>query len=546
MLYFIPAWYQQNNWCENEQNWYVRRVHSEFDDTVKQVQLFHRSGAYPYRILLLSFAPNFRHFLHRQGVYHAPYWSCFDAIQGVKRKKVRLLSFHDLNWPENIEFIYTPFVVVAMLNGEKYAQIEFGEDGNPIQVDMYKDGRRQRCNFYDDRGFVSSTIVYKDEQPVYQDYLAKKGIWKLRYFFNDQHVEINPKYPNYLLEDKDNELILPFSRLRYEGIDQVIGEVLTSYLNVMGQRGIFCVAMHQRHPGLLAEILKDRKLILSFFKDRYIVSHHPEAFKMIEAANYIIADSKENLQVIQEDIGEKLEHMKDITPFDSRVEFGISQRLSIQKILVPVDGITQETFRELIRCLGEYLPSNEKARVHFFTRQADYGRKAQLMQQTRDCLRSLGLEEAWAKEDQSGVAENNLDVGDIVPTLFFVEQCVDELSVSKCMREQRLIVDMRDTVELYLRITGISIGIPQIVSRETQFVEHGKNGFIIKDMDRLAGAIEYYLSSLQNWNEAMVYSYELGQKYTTNVLLKEWKEVIEFVEQNLYPSTGTGGLEQEV
>ena len=34
---------------------------------------------------------------------------------------------------ENIEFVYTPFVVVAMLKGEKYAQIEFGEDGNPDQ-----------------------------------------------------------------------------------------------------------------------------------------------------------------------------------------------------------------------------------------------------------------------------------------------------------------------------------------------------------------------------------------------------------------------------
>ena len=87
MLHFIPAWYQQGKWCENEQYWRVRRMYTEFDDTVKQVQLFHRSRAYPYQILLLGFSPNFRHFLHRQGVYRAPYWSCFDAIQEVRRKK---------------------------------------------------------------------------------------------------------------------------------------------------------------------------------------------------------------------------------------------------------------------------------------------------------------------------------------------------------------------------------------------------------------------------------------------------------------------------
>ena len=72
MLYFIPAWYKEKEWCEDEQSWRVKRAHSEFDDTVKQIQLFHRSGAYEYRIMLLSAAPNFRHFLHRQGVYRAP------------------------------------------------------------------------------------------------------------------------------------------------------------------------------------------------------------------------------------------------------------------------------------------------------------------------------------------------------------------------------------------------------------------------------------------------------------------------------------------
>ena len=190
MLFFIPAWYQQNQWCENEQSWTVRRMHTEFDDTVKQIQLFHRNKAYPYQIMLLSFAPNFRHFLHRQGVYRAPYWSCFDAIQEVRRKKVMVLSFHNLKWPEGIEFIYTPFVVVAMLKKEKYAQIEFGEDGNPIRIDLYQKGQLRRCNLYDDRGFISGTIVYESGQPFYQDYLMENGMWKLRHFQGDGHVEM--------------------------------------------------------------------------------------------------------------------------------------------------------------------------------------------------------------------------------------------------------------------------------------------------------------------------------------------------------------------
>ena len=49
MLYFIPAWYQKDQWCESEQKWYVRRMQTEFDDTVKQLQLFHRNGVWPWR-----------------------------------------------------------------------------------------------------------------------------------------------------------------------------------------------------------------------------------------------------------------------------------------------------------------------------------------------------------------------------------------------------------------------------------------------------------------------------------------------------------------
>ena len=37
MLYFIPAWYLNKEWKENEQLWYKRRMQTETDDTVKQI-----------------------------------------------------------------------------------------------------------------------------------------------------------------------------------------------------------------------------------------------------------------------------------------------------------------------------------------------------------------------------------------------------------------------------------------------------------------------------------------------------------------------------
>lgn len=538
MLYFIPAWYRQDQWRENEQKWYMRRMHTEFDDTVKQIQLFHRNEVYPYRIMLLSSAPNFRHFLHRQSVYHAPYWSCFDAIQEIRRKKAVVLSFHNLNWPPHIEFIYTPFVVLAMLHGVRYAQLEFGEDGNLIQIDMYEGGKLRRKNVYDDRGFISSTILYENEQPFRQDYLMENGVWKLRHFLQDGHVEINPKASDYLLVYQERERTIPFLHLSYDSLDQVIQEVLLSYLDLTEEDDLFCVAMHERHAALIRETLKGRKTILSFFEDRFDLGKHPEMLPMVEQADYVIADSQENLNLIKGQIQNPVQ-IKNITPFDSRVDFGISQQLNVQKILVPVDNLEDEVFAELIRALGMYLPENKNAQIHLLTRQAEYDRKPRLLSKTRECLKCAGMEEAWAAEEKRPTgAENNLDDGEQIPVRFFVEQCVDELSVSKCMREQRLVVDMRNMTEVYLRINAISVGIPQIIRKKTQFVEHGKNGFVIEGTAQIPELLDFYLGSLTNWNEAMVYSYEVGKKYTTDVLLREWKEVIEVVRKDPNPAAG--------
>ena len=532
MLYFIPAWYKQNSWRESEQNWYSVRTRTEFDDTVKHVQLFHRSKVYPYQIMLLSYAPNFRHFLHRQSIFHAPYWSCFDAIQEVERKKVSLFSFHSLNWPKHIEFIYTPFVIVAMLQGQKYAQIEFGEDGNMIQIDIYKDGALQRRNIYDDRGFVSSTVLFECGQMVYQDYLTDKGVWKIREY-NDGHVEVNPKSDTYLIKDNNQEIRRRFQKRVYINIGEVICEVTSTYVQRMGNNDILCVAMHQLNNEILNKVLNNRRCIFSFYENRYDILREALSRDMMKKASYIITDYQNNYEAIKKVTKGRVDRIVNITPFDSRVDFGISQHLNVQKIMVPIDGIGEEKFEQLICYLGQYLCKNNGAQIHLFTRRAGNKRKTDLLQLARKYIKKYGYREEWAMdENQNKKPTDLLNDTEYVPTRFFVEQCVDELSVSKCIREQRIIVDMRKDTELYLRITGISVGIPQIVYAQTEFVEDGKNGMLIKDFSKLPEAIGYYLDSLKNWNEAIVYSYELGKNYTTEVLIDKWKEVIEFVERN--------------
>ena len=125
-------------------------------------------------------------------------------------------------------------------------------------------------------------------------------------------------------------------------------------------------------------------------------------------------------------------------------------------------------------------------------------------------------------------AENDVDEDEeeeVVPVRFFVEHCVDELSVSKCIREQRIMIDMRHNPDLYLQINCISSAIPQIIRRETQYMQNMYNGFVVKEFEHIPAALDYFLGSLANWNQAKVYSYDIAQKFTTRKLMEKWDMV---------------------
>lgn len=525
MLYFIPAWYEQNTWKEREQSWYERRTQSEFDETIKQITLFHRNVDVEYCILLLGFVPNLRHFLHRQGMYRAPYWSCFDAICQIRRTKTAVLSFHDIKWPEDVEFAYSPFAVVAYRDGQKYAQIEFGEDGNPIAISMYQDGQIIRKNDYDDRGFVSGSIVYEQGMPVYQDYLTEQGVWKLRCFTGDGHIEINSSFPCYDIPAADGVREVTFQKEQYDSLEEVIAEVFVTYLQSTKTQDKFFVAAHPLHIGLLSRCLADKRVVTTFFENRYDYEKIGEIKGFLVKSDYVITDSKQTTELIMRYLGNGKISITDISPYDTRMDFGISSQLKVQNILVPIDGISDTDYREMIIAIAHYLKTNELARVHLFTREASWGHEDRIKSELMEILDSAGFDERWALEDAQQTAENDPDEEKLTQR-FFVDVCVDERTISKCINEQRVILDLRKCVDVYLDITAISKGVPRISMSSDQFFEHKKNGYLIHEYSEIEESLHYYLDNFENWNAALVQCYEIGRKYTTEILLDAWRKVL--------------------
>lgn len=324
-------------------------------------------------------------------------------------------------------------------------------------------------------------------------------------------------------------------------------EVFASYVNLTRQNDNFFVAMHPLHIRVAEHVLKGKRIIATFFENRFDFTQTSLAADFLEHAENIITDSDYTTKLIMENLGAVNNkpvrlNITDIPPYDTRMDFGISSQLRVQNILVPVDGLTEDAFARIIKGLADYLTINDLARVHFFTRDASWGHEDAIKNDTVKLLDSMGYDSRLVTGDGEAAlgfggsgadafAENELgDIEKTVEQRFFVDVCVDERDISKCINEQRVILDMRGTMDVFVYVTAISKGVPRISLSADQFLVSGKNGMVIDDFSDIGRSLTYYLDSFENWNQALVECYELGQKYTTSVLLKKWRKVLNFSE----------------
>ena len=108
MKRFIPAWYSRNRWWESTSRPFYLKKYTDFDDMISLMTM-HSSNNVDYQLIVLSFSPYLRTFLHRYDLYESHYWSVFDEIQGIGHQTPQAIDYRDLSWPEGTEFILLPF-----------------------------------------------------------------------------------------------------------------------------------------------------------------------------------------------------------------------------------------------------------------------------------------------------------------------------------------------------------------------------------------------------------------------------------------------------
>lgn len=517
MFSFIPAWYGTDRpWGYQPIPWHRGGWQHRFDDTINQLRLF-KEAQVPCQLLVLNYMPNLREVAHAYGLFEVPHRSLFDEFQDIKDPSPRRLDYRTLNWPPGVTFIQTPFIIFAKQAQELLAVIEFDSDGQLLFIDYFKDGQKTYTYLFDDRGFLSSLIYFQDGQPHHQDYLNPSGQWQLREF---------------LLPDEHQVLIAEaaqarFDKASYGSMAELMSERIPAYLAQEDQSDeVLVIAAHRGHNQLLLQHKGSRQAILSYCQDRFDLSDQEALQTDLSACQLALADSLSNRQGLS---AENLVAVEQLPPIDTRLSLGKSQRLSELIIHMVCDGLDQETLADHLEDIFFLMASNDKIYLSLVTYEADAG----LRQQTQDFLTAV-----LAKADQpylffedqkaEGSLIDQFDMDEDLPvSRVSFSHLSSELAIQKALDVARVIVDLRPEPDLYTQIAGISAGLPQINSVETEFVEHLKNGYVVEEAAGLLIALDYYLTGLANWNQALVYAVQKIEAYTGGQLVQRIKDRLE-------------------
>ena len=539
MYHFIPSWYEGNTWSARYVPWYEDSGASTFDDTVNQIRLFREAGE-ETELICLAYMPNLRRFLHRENIYPIPFWSVFDALQNVWWEKPAVLTYEELPWPLDVEWVYQPSKVLAYSEGRLYAGIEFEESGALCRVQYYEraSGRsqRSRCDIYDDRGFRSSSVWYRKGEPWRQEYYSPEG--ELRFYENLTTGEVVRLVKKPVRAGSDSEVDAGngarIQKIRYRGMADLIREEAKDYFRSKLDRETYVIAANRQHNRMLLELLRDdgdQDVVLSFFGDRYDLGETRELLRDTADVMLVVTDTQNAARRIRE-AGVPEEKIYDISPFDTRLSLGKSQQIKELKVFMPLDGL-EGIFREkALRQVFEYMQRNEEVILLAGIRTEGRSEQEALAEQMRGILAECGitdLEIGYANPEAGNEApaetadttENENAPGQ---ARVMVVPYHSENDLIRILYDVRLIVDVRDQPDLYLQIAGISAGIPQVNYRFTRYVEHLKDGYIIENINYITGALEYYLDGLANWNEALVYCVQEVARYTGGQLVDRWKE----------------------
>lgn len=519
MYYFIPSWYASDeSWKMPAREWYMVGKESEFDDTVNHLSMFKSEGV-NVGIISLGYAPQARYFLHRQGIWPIEYWNAFDRLQSISGDTPCSFSYTDLNWPENIEWMYTPFIVAGYVEGELYAEVDFGQQGNLLLINLFSEGIKKETLYMDDRGFMSSSITWNGAEPLEQRFYNRRGQLQFTVRYPKKSVIVE-RTADYRTKRRD-----------YSSIDELLREVIKDKMSRLDRKkDVVHIAADERHNQMIMETAKGCTMVLSFYGERYDVENKTHLKKDTSNANLIITDTELLASRIKKNANISGKRIMDVSPFDTRLSLGKSQQIRELKVFFPQDGMVEPIRSRGIMQMLSLLQEDERIKLIVGTKDTGDAGIRRLKDEMKEKAASLQGTRIYVYDDTDKVVmgENEPEEEEEKrEPQIYIQPYTNESDVMSILKDIRLIVDIRDNPDQYIQIAGISVGIPQINYLTTRYIEDKKNGYMIHNIAHLKEAMSYYLVGLAHWNEALVYCVSQAKKYAAGTLVGYMRERIE-------------------
>ena len=506
MITFVPSWQD------------VSSGEVSTDDLIGPIQSFHASQE-SYRIVVSDYLPHLRYFLHRFGLLESEYVSLFDQLQGFKGEFQEALRLEDLDFPDTVSYVYTPFSILVYQEGAQIGEVIMREGAHISEVKHFQDAQMIFIEVYDDRGFLSSRQLFENGKHVSTEYLDAFGQRIFLHFQKEDECLVNVANKKTLIRD------------HYPSLDALIFELLEAEFQ-RAHDSCIMIAVHDRNRQTLNRSLFLNRMVLSYFERRVTMNHDFQIIDrfLLTKVRAVVADTDELYQTLGV-LAEDIKKVYKISPFDTRFSLSASQEMKEEVLYFDLRQTELEEIKEIILRTFDFVRERgvkEDARRFKIIVRALAPHVSYLEDYYRQLVVDAFPEEMMLLEEieREGEGENSLNallLGEMKQRVASVKALHDGFEVLgvinddvlfKVLNDTRLILDLAPHPDLFTQIAGISSGIPQINRIETDYVQMHKNGWISPELAQLHQAMSYYLDSLKHWQEARATSVQQIKRFS--------------------------------
>ncbi|MDC2844417.1 accessory Sec system protein Asp1 [Limosilactobacillus mucosae] len=514
MKYFVPAW-------QNElDDWAFAVDHLKFDDAINNLKIFMRNDA-QCGAIVSEYVPQLTAQLNEAGLAPDTLLTVFDLVQGVGDTQARqILDLPDFKWPRGTWFEYDPFRVVAYCDDQKIAQVIFNARGQILRIERFEHGRHFQDLIMDSRGWVSCLQNYDEQaQLIERLFLNPAGSWRVKERVADGRVFVNPWFA------KD------FNKAEYQDrqalIDDFLPQLIKQNLDVKQDEIIFTAADQQRAK-------------LSFFKSfktAVVISRwHTFANFLPRLGDFtgkLVTDSAAVDARVHELLGDDGETLL-LPIFSAQFHLGHSQEQLEQTILLVVNDLTSAELRDV---LARLLARLDQARFNENLKLVSYD--DDLLSHAEEIIKEFAQDryplvmlnptpeqlKPNADVQDADLTPDMEDLQTAQPIPINTKRITRPKDLLTILDTTRVLVDLSAAPDDFIQMAAVSVGVPQINRAASELVTHQQNGLRIKQLSQLDQALDYYLGSMKHWNEALVSSVALINRYSDEMIMNAWQNL---------------------